>query len=808
MMKKSICIHGHFYQPPRENPWLEKVEKQDSASPYHDWNERVTDESYLPNTATRILEEGHIIDIANNYHGISFNFGPTLLLWMEKHTPDTYKAIQDADRQSRDRFDGHGSAIAQAYNHMIMPLASRRDKETQVIWGIKDFEYRFRRKPEGMWLPETAVDMETLEILANHDIRFTILAPGQASHFRKIGDEKWQDASTNGINPRRPYLQKLPSGKSIILFFYDGPISHDLAFDGLLKNGKDFADRLLNAFDKKAPEDQLVHIATDGETYGHHHHYGEMALAFCLHYIKQNSDAQVVNYGYYLSGHEPTHEVMIKENTAWSCAHGIERWRSNCGCNATDDPKVTQEWRETLRDALDWLRDKVVTLFEKRMRVFTTHPWDMRNQYINVVLDRSTKNVDQFINEFSKKTLSEDERVEVLEMLEMQRHAMLMYTSCGWFFNDISGIETVQVIQYAARVIQLAGKNSEERLEHTFLEKLEKAPGNFEGSENGRIIYEKKIKPCIIDLERVAGHFAVSSLYHEVNDHFTIGAYTIETIEFKAFKAGKQKLTKGIVSVHSLLTGEYKPYAFVAIQLGEHNILGGVIESCKLTDKETGFREIKTAFDTNNVDNMMAMLDKHIGNHQYSFWHLFRDEQRTIVNMLIEERISSIEGAMKLLFNNNYTLMQLINNFNMPMPQVLSFPGEFILNLRIRNLLSEPEIDVEAIDHELKELERFSLSLDKSENSLLLLHHLMDLMENIYCNKSPVSRLKKLNKLVILLCERKINIDLWKLQNLYYKTGKAFYQHYKEKSNSDSEALAWINEFEKLGKKLNIKIKL
>jgi len=235
-MDRYLCIHCHFYQPPRENPWLESIELQESAYPYHDWNERITAECYEPNAASRILTtDNRIIRIVNNYSRISFNVGPTLLSWMANRAPETYQAILDADRESQQRFSGHGSAIAQVYNHMIMPLANRRDKQTQVFWGIRDFESRFNRAPEGMWLAETAVDIETLEVLAANGIQFTILAPSQARHERRVTTTKFKNVEGGKIDPTRPYVCNLPSGRSINLFFYDGPISRAVAFEGLLQ---------------------------------------------------------------------------------------------------------------------------------------------------------------------------------------------------------------------------------------------------------------------------------------------------------------------------------------------------------------------------------------------------------------------------------------------------------------------------------------------------------------------------------------------------------------------------------------------
>jgi alpha-amylase/alpha-mannosidase (GH57 family) len=333
---KYLCIHGHFYQPPRENPWLEQVELQDSAYPYHDWNERITAECYGPNLAARILDgQQRITRIVNNYSKISYNFGPTLLSWAAEHARDVYRGIIDADKRSLKQFSGHGCALAQAYNHMIMPLANRRDKQTQIRWGVEDFVSRFGRAPEGMWLPETAVDSETLALMAEEGIGYTILAPHQAKAVRPLGgNADWQDVTGGKIDPTRAYLFRTTGGKTIHLFFYDGPISQAVAFEKLLENGEKFATRLLGGLSDGRNEPQLAHIATDGETYGHHHRHGEMALAYALEQIESKKLARVTNYGEFLETVPTMWEAQIYERTAWSCVHGVERWRSNCGCNS------------------------------------------------------------------------------------------------------------------------------------------------------------------------------------------------------------------------------------------------------------------------------------------------------------------------------------------------------------------------------------------------------------------------------------------------------------------------------------------
>jgi len=456
-MEHYVCIHGHFYQPPRENPWLEEVELQDSAYPYHDWNERITEECYRPNMASRILgPDRKIIDIVNNYSKISFDFGPTLLSWLERHAPDVYQGVIDADKKSMERFSGHGAAIAHAYNHIVMPLTNSRDKRTQVAWGIYDFEQRFGRKPEGMWLPETAADLDTLDIHAEYGIKFTILSPHQAKRVRSIGATDWIYTEKDKIDTTKPYLCRLASGRTISLFFYHGPTANDVAGGHILQNGEVFAKKMNWIFTASNAEHQLAHIATDGETFGHHHRYTDMALAFCLHYVEANKLAKLTVYGEYLEKYPPAEEIEIYENSSWSCSHGVERWKANCGCNYGRFPSGKQQWRAPLREAMNWLRDRLAEIYENRMKQFAADPWGLRDKYIAVINDRSAENIEKFITASAGGDLDFGEKVIFLKLLEIQRNALLMFTSCGWFFDDISGIETLQIMQYASRAIQLA----------------------------------------------------------------------------------------------------------------------------------------------------------------------------------------------------------------------------------------------------------------------------------------------------------------------------------------------------------------
>jgi len=462
-MTKYLCLHGHFYQPPRENPWTGKIEKQESAAPYHDWNERITRECYARNL--------------KNYASISFNFGPTLLSWLKTYHLDVHQGIVKADQKSRQRFSGHGSAIAQAYNHMIMPLANDYDRLTQIIWGIKDFEFRFNRKPEGMWLPETAVDIASLEVMVEKEIKFTILAPNQADYVKRIVDDHWEKASNESLNTQRSYRCYLPSGKHIDIFFYDGVLAHQVAFGKWLERKENFFNYMIKEI-KAADDHDLIHLAIDGETYGHHHKNGVKALTYLLKNIESKGQVQLTNYGEFLERHPSEYEVKINEHTSWSCSHGVERWTADCGCRLDYKAGTSQKWREHLREALDWLRDALLPVYEEQMKKFTDDPWGARNDYIDVVLGKTPQPKDE----------------QARKLLEMQRYAMLMYTSCGWFFDDISGIETIQILQYAACAMQLAKEAAGVNLEESFLTRLERAKSNKPSMYNGRYIYETFVK--------------------------------------------------------------------------------------------------------------------------------------------------------------------------------------------------------------------------------------------------------------------------------------------------------------------------
>ncbi|MCG2720678.1 MAG: DUF3536 domain-containing protein, partial [Thermodesulfovibrionales bacterium] len=776
-MERYICIHGHFYQPPRENPWLEDIEIQDSAYPYHDWNERIAAECYAPNSASRKLNgEGKILDIVSNYSMISFNFGPTLLSWMEHYAPETYQAILEADKQSIAWRSGHGNALAQVYNHIIMPLASTRDRRTQILWGIRDFEYRFSRPPEGMWLAETAADNETLDLLAEYGIKFTILAPRQAWRVRKIGTGKWKDVSGSRIDPSRAYLCRLPSGRTINIFFYDGPISQTVAFEQLLKKGEDFAHRLLSGFSDQRTWPQLVHIGTDGETYGHHQRFGDMALAYALNHIEGNGLERITNYGEYLEKHPPTHEVQIFENSSWSCVHGVERWKDDCGCNSGGHPEWNQAWRKPLREALDWLRERLSFIYENAASEYLSVPWEARDRYIGVILDRSKENVEKFFQAHSAKPLSHDEKILVLKLLEMQRHAMLMYTSCGWFFDELSGLETVQVLQYAGRAIQLAEDIFTDSLEDAFKARLAQAKSNIPEYENGMVIYEKFVKPAMIDLKKVGAHYAVSSLFEDYIDETDIYSYAVTKEDYTKTPAGGATISIGRVAISSRITWESEQISFCVLHFGGHALNGGVRTFLGADAYQSMKNEIFSTFEKGEFADIVRLMDTHFGMHNYSLINLFRDQQRTILNLLIGQTMEDFETAYHQMYENNRILMGFLQGMGIPVKRSFLAAAEFTLNAELKRAFTEEVHSADRIQGIFSDMKRWNVPLDTVEIEFAVRRGLEHLIENFSRNHKDTGLLLEIQKRLELLRLLPIEINYWQTQNIYYRIAKTTYR--------------------------------
>ncbi len=806
-MDRYICLHGHFYQPPRENPWLEEIELQDSAYPYHDWNERITAQCYAPNGASRILDsQQRIIDIVNNYSKISFNFGPTLLAWLESHQPETYGAILEADRLSRERFGGHGSAVAQAYNHMIMPLANKRDKVTQVIWGLEDFRNRFGRDPEGMWLPETAVDIETLEVLASLGIRFTILSPRQGRRVRRMARRAhWREARHGRIDPSTAYLCPLPSGRAISLFFYDGPIAQDIAFGGLVRSSEALVRRLRDAFNDQRDWPQLVHVAVDGETFGHHSRYGDRTLAYSLYLIENGDYAALTNYGEYLARHPPTHYVEIFENSSWSCIHGVERWREDCGCRTGGYPEWTQAWRKPLREALDWLRDMASGVYEEWAALVFNSPWEARDDYIRVIADRSTENLDAFFGKHRRGEIDDLDHQQWLCLLEMQRHALLMYTSCGWFFDEVSGIETVQILQYAGRVIQYIQQFNGGGIEEEFLLRLEQVPSNVHGTGAG--VYEMFVKPAQLDLVRVGVHYAVSSLFEDYADEVNVFCYAVRREVFRLSSAGSMKLGVGRIRITSRITREAMTLSFAVLHLGDHNISGGVGEYRTEESFSEMESEITGAFDRGDVPEVFRLTDRHFGMNHFSIWHLFRDEQRKVIDQVLELAYLEAENSYRRIYRNSQTVMNFLHSLSIPLPGTFSVAAEQVINSDLRRIWDTADVEPGLLEKLIGESHRWRLSLDKEMLSFRASSWMAGAFERIQASPMDIVLLGQVENILQILSSLHLELDLWKSQNIYFALGRSVYAEIKAAvMDGESHSLEWATLFESIGTYLKVKV--
>jgi alpha-amylase/alpha-mannosidase (GH57 family) len=868
--QRYLCVHGHFYQPPRENPWLETVELQESAAPYHDWNERITSECYAPNGASRIVNDEHqIIRIVNNYARMSFNFGPTLLSWLEDFAPRTYRMIQEADQASATLYSNHGSALAQVYNHIIMPLASERDARTQIRWGIADFEHRFGRKPEGMWLAETAVSRSVLDLLAQERIQFTVLAPHQAARVRKLpgseplkgssispsnsevlkgtgfspsekapeldgtlapeGTPEWIETPDATVDPTQPYLVRLDNGRSIAVFFYDGPPSRAIAFEGLLNDGETFARRLISNFnpEKPASEPQLVHVATDGESYGHHHKHGEMALSYALNYIKDNNLARLTNYGEFLDRFPPTWEAEVVDNTSWSCAHGVERWRSDCGCSSRSD--WNQRWRAPLREALDFLRDRTAPLAEAVAKPLLKDLWAARDAYIHVILDRSSDNLDRFFAAHATRTLTAAERITVFELLELQRHTQLMYTSCGWFFDDISGIETVQIIAYAGRVIQLASKlftdptlfgtaagpgapylDSEMRetattLEADFLEILARAESNDPDAGTGADVYRRFVNAGRLDLESVGAHYAISSMFRSYPDTGNIFCFDVNRHSYDVITSGRGRFAVGRATLCSRITEECEDICFVVLHLGDQN-LSAAVKRYTPQDAavwDTFITNARNSIRHANLPELIRFIDGYFDSTLYSLTSLFADEQHRILQSILNQTLSEVEGSLIRIYNEHATLLDFLGDANVAAPAALALTAGFAINASLRRSLEADTFDSAEIARLLRRAEVDHVTLDNDLLSYTAdkrMKRAMVRLEAAAEQQAPqnISILNETLAIAESLRTLPMEVNLWQAQNIWNALLR--------RSDATYWSREWREGFRKVGLALKISV--
>lgn len=723
---KAIVVHGHFYQPPRENPWTREVEREPGAEPFHNWNERIFHECYRANAYARVLDEqGRVEAIINNYRHLSFNFGPTLLSWMERHHPITYGRILEADRESAHARSGHGNAIAQAYNHCILPLCNERDRRTQIRWGLADFRNRFGRASEGMWLAETACNHETLDTLIEEQVGFTILSPYQAAKVRPFGQDEWSDVSGGRIDPTLPYayFHRDGSGRSIDIFFYDGPKSRAIAFEGLLGSSTRFIDHLV---EHQNGAGGMISVATDGESYGHHFSGGERCIAHALTHVAPERGIQVTNYGEHLEQSPPAHEVLIDEGpdglgSAWSCAHGVGRWFRDCGCHTGGLEGWTQAWRSPLRHALDLLRDELEPVFEDRGRDYFEDPWAARDDYVDVLLEGPPSRA-QFFARHAKRALSDDDRVAALELLETQHHAMLMYTSCGWFFSDISGIETQQILKYAGRALDYSQQAYPSDLRDRFLDQLSEARSNRPHEGTGADVFRRYVDPSRLSPKRIVANVAMSSLVEHVGDTGEIGGYAFRRREFAIRPHGRLRMGLGLVGLIDTFTERRHEFAAGALHIG------GVDFYCVVKDlpSDAAFEAIAerltSSFQSLSVPALLRLLADLLGPDEYGLEHLLPEAKEQISSMVLGDLVRRFSEQYANLYEDNQRTLDILQSAGFEVPRELRTAAEFTLSRRFEAEIrhQRESLDPAAYKRAIEMAEavaEFGYKIDRSESS-------------------------------------------------------------------------------------------
>ena len=681
-MPTALVIHGHFYQPPRENPWTGVIDDQPSAQPFPNWNDRVYYECYRPNAFARVfdLKSGRIESIINNYEFLSFNFGATLLSWMEKYHPGTYQRILEADKKSLKRNGGHGNAIAQGYNHTILPLCNDADRVTQVKWGIADFKHRFKRQPESLWLPETACNDATMSVLIDEKLKYLILSPDQAEKVRPLAGGDWTDVSTGRIDPGMAYryFHRDGSKRFIDVFFYDMGIARGIAFEGSLISSQAFLDRIARA--GKA-DGRIVQSATDGESYGHHTKFGDRSLAYALEVEASQGDYWVTNYAAFLEKHPPTWEVEIKpgpdgNGTSWSCAHGVGRWFRDCSCQTGGQEGWNQQWRGPLRKALDFLRDNVAAHFEKERGKLFADPWAARNEYIQLVLDPDVSRK-AFLERQAGRALNDLEQVRALTQLEIQRNAMLMYTSCGWFFTEISGIETVQVLKYAARIFDLLNTLGLESPEATFLEILSEARSNVHEYGNGADVYRRFAETTRVTPQGVVAHLAISSLVNHVADRGEAGGYLFELMDPRKEEHGRFTLMTGHVLLQESMTRQHFRYAFAGLHLGGIDFYGAIRPYIRQENYEKSAKHLWEQFYIVSLPKLLRLMQEEFGPDEFGVEQLLPESRQKIFQTVFGTLVERFSEQYVRLYEDNRRNLEMLQSVGFELPKEIRAAAEF-----------------------------------------------------------------------------------------------------------------------------------
>jgi hypothetical protein len=684
-MPTALIIHGHFYQPPRENPWTNTVEREVGAEPYHDWNERIYAECYRPNAYARVFDDaGRILRIVNNYRHFSFNFGPTLLSWIERHHPMVYARIQAADEQSVDMHGGHGNAIAQAYNHTILPLANDRDRMTQVRWGVADFRRRFARAPESMWLPETAVNHATLATLIEAGMKYVILSPYQAERVREIGSEAWTKVDGNTLDTGVGYRWFHDDGsrRSIDVLFYNGVVSRAIAFDRVLASS---SRALIDQFSRpNGGAGRLVMAATDGESYGHHTIFGDRCFAHAMEVEAEKQGFWVTNPAELLERHPPKLEVQIAlgddgMGSSWSCAHGVGRWMRHCGCHTGGSDGWTQEWRTPLKDAFDRVRDRAAEHLESIGGELFKDPWAARDQYIDVVLDPRGATA-SFFEANAKHRLDEAEQVRALTLLEMQRNALLMYTSCGWFFSDVSGLEAVQVMKYAARALDLMEELGVDAPREEMLQVLAQAKSNRNGHGTGADVFRKSAESVRITPRRVAAHVAMSSLIEEDGGSREAARYFVSRKGFRRRQNGGVQLVIGQVILQDEATRRTYDHAICALHFGGVDFYAVVKPFPGAIAFEESVERVMKRFPTASLPMLLRLAQIELGPEEYGLEHILPGGRERITESIFADLIRRFSVEYARLFEENRRTLEMLQSAGFQLPKELRAAAELTLS--------------------------------------------------------------------------------------------------------------------------------
>jgi hypothetical protein len=734
-----------------------------------------------------------------------------------------------------------------------MPLASHRDAITQIRWGIADFESRFERKPEGMWLAETAVSRSVLDLMAAQGIKFTILAPHQCARVRPIpqpqpgspdpllptdsaeaanmsrattdngqpATDPWTPTPNATVDPTHPYLVRLDQGRSIAVFFYDGPPSRAIAFEGLLNSGEAFGARLLDGFRPPLPdapaqsEAQLSHVATDGESYGHHHKYGEMALAYAMHWIEDNGHAQLTNYGEFLEKFPPRWEAEVIEDTAWSCSHGVERWRSDCGCNG-GKTGWNQKWRAPLREALDFLRDATAPLAEKLAEGLLTDLWVARDAYIDLVLDRSPSSKDRFLARHATHALTPQQRVTALELLELERHTQLMYTSCGWFFDEVSGIETIQVIAYAGRVLQLAANlfsdpvrfgDAAAALEPRFLEILANAKSNLPEMGDGAALYRRYVTNMRIGLDQVGAHYAISSVFRSYPDDIELFCFDLHREASESLTSGRGKVALGRAHLRSRITEETEEFCYAVLHLGDQNLSAAIrsnwVPSPDQLAEFTAFaNDVRTAIGHANLPEVIRVIDRFFGTLAYSLTSLFADEQHRILRTILDRTLAEMEDSLRMIYEDHASLLRFLTESGMPAPPALALAANFAINSSLRRAIEADNFDPGEIQALFVRAAADQVTVDSPVLSFAagerMKRAMVALESTVTGGRDVMAALKIALGIAAALRALPFDVNLWQAQNIWNDLFR--------RSDKDRWSPEWKLAFKKLGDALYISV--